>query len=268
MNLRPPAAAGQDSPSLEVTFTPAEFAALKYRDLSATACVVFDVLRATSTMITALANGAKEIIPVLEISEALAIRAAQPTVLLAGERDGLRIRAAQSGGIDFDLGNSPREFDPKIVRGKTIVMTTTNGTRALRASAHAQKVLVGGFLNLSALADWITRHKPSALLLICAGTFEEAAYEDTLAAGALVELVAGMNSSRALSDSAQMARQIFLSNRTDLIGSMPFSKNARRLRANPDLNDDVAFCLERDRFPLVPGMRDGSISVSDVLGLG
>src|SRR6185503_15623988 len=96
--------------NLEILFTPAEFATLDQRDLSQTSCVVFDILRATTTMVTALANGAKAIIPVAEISEALAIRRREPEVLLAGERDGLRIRAAQTGSIEFDLGNSPREF--------------------------------------------------------------------------------------------------------------------------------------------------------------
>jgi len=118
-------------------FTPAEFEALSKRDLSKSTCVVFDVLRATSSMVTALANGAEAIIPVSEISEALEIKRKDPQVLLAGERDGLRIEANLTGSISFDLGNSPREFTKEKVTGKKIVITTTNGTRALRACAHA-----------------------------------------------------------------------------------------------------------------------------------
>ena len=117
--------------SLEVILAPAELPGLAKRDLRDTICVVFDVLRATSTFVTALHHGAKAIVPVSEIAEALALRQQQPDVLLGGERDGVRIRAAQTGGIDFDLGNSPREYTPEKVRGKTIVSTTTNGTRAL-----------------------------------------------------------------------------------------------------------------------------------------
>src|SRR5882672_2378548 len=128
--------------TLEVLFAPTEYAALSGRDLSNTVCVVFDVLRASSSMVTALAHGASAIIPVSEISEALAIRRQQPTVLLAGERDGMRIPADLTGGIDFDLGNSPREFTAETVRDRTIVTTTTNGTRALRACARANVVLV------------------------------------------------------------------------------------------------------------------------------
>src|SRR6185437_5993383 len=96
--------------TLEVLFTPADFAALKGRNLSETLCVVFDVFRATSSMVTALANGAEAIVPVSEIPEALAIKERAPGVLLAGEREGVRIDAALTGGTDFDLGNSPREF--------------------------------------------------------------------------------------------------------------------------------------------------------------
>src|SRR5690348_2998573 len=125
---------------VEVLFTPAEFEALKQRDLRETLCVVFDVLRATSSMITALARGAAGIIPVQEIDEALSIRRREPDVLLAGERDGVRITSDLTGSIAFDLGNSPREFTSETVKGKIIVMTTTNGTRGLRACAAAQTV--------------------------------------------------------------------------------------------------------------------------------
>src|SRR5471030_727641 len=139
---------------IETILTPAELPALAQRDLRATACVVFDVLRATSTFVTALQNGAKEIIPVTEISEALEIKKTRPEVLLGGERDGVKISAK---GIDFDLGNSPREYTREKIRGKTIVSTTTNGTRALRACAGAQIVLAASFLNLGATAEFLRR---------------------------------------------------------------------------------------------------------------
>src|SRR5579862_8630774 len=112
--------------NLEVLFTPAEFSALKPGDLTEAVCVVFDVLRATSSMMTALANGAVKIFPARAISDALDLRRAHPAALLAGERQGARILAAQSGGVDFDLGNSPREFTAERVAGREIIMTTTN----------------------------------------------------------------------------------------------------------------------------------------------
>src|SRR4051812_18619251 len=116
--------------ALEVSFTPADFTALEGRDLSEVVCVVFDILRATSSMITALANGAKVIFPVAEISEALSLRRENPDLLLAGERDGVRILSDLTGTTPFDLGNSPREFTTQAVGGRAIAMTTTNGTRA------------------------------------------------------------------------------------------------------------------------------------------
>src|ERR1035437_2403057 len=145
--------------TLEVLFAPAEFALLGQRDLSQSVCVVFDVLRATSTMVTALGNGAAAIAPVAEIAEALGIRQRQPEVLLAGERDGVRIEPHLPGGIGFDLGNSPREFTAARVGGKTIAITTTNGTRALRACAPAAAVLLGSFLNLRATAEFIEQQQ-------------------------------------------------------------------------------------------------------------
>src|SRR5437899_60286 len=123
--------------SLEVLFAPAELSGLAERDLGQTVCVVFDVLRATSSMVMALSNGASAILPVEEIAHALSVRASDPKVLLAGERQGTRIEARLTGGIEFDLGNSPREFTSDKVRRKRIVMTTTNGTRALAACAGA-----------------------------------------------------------------------------------------------------------------------------------
>src|SRR5882672_486003 len=154
-------------PRLEVLFTPAEFDRLPERNLSETVCVVFDVLRATSTMVTALANGAAAILPVVDIPQALGVRQRESRVLLAGERDGLRIGAELTGGIAFDLGNSPREFTRGKVSGRTIAMTTTNGTRALRACASARTVVLGSFLNLGAVAGLIHKTEPADLLLVC-----------------------------------------------------------------------------------------------------
>ena len=251
---------------LEVLFSPAEFASLQDRDLGHSLCVVFDVLRATSSMVTALANGAQAIIPVSEIPEALVIRKKQPDVLWGGERDGVKIRAAQTGGVDFDFGNSPREYAAEKVHGRTIVSTTTNGTRALRSCARAKMVLAGSFLNLGATAKAVSAAFQSGqyteLLLICAGTHDEAAYEDTLCAGALCELVWPLFDARAVADSAQIAHQIFLSAKNDLAkATQIYSKNARRLLAMPELREDVAFCLRRDASILVARMNaDGIIT--------
>jgi 2-phosphosulfolactate phosphatase len=251
--------------SLEVLFTPAEFSALHQRDLSGSACVVFDILRATTSMITALANGARGIIPVKGIPEAVELRRQQPDFLLAGERDGLRIQAAQTGGVDFDLGNSPREFTPERVSGRTIIMTTTNGTRALHGCVGAKRVMVGAFLNLAAVIRWLEKEQPSSLLLVCAGTIEEAAYEDTLAAGLLCELLWERFEPGRVADSAQMAREIYRAAHGDIRSAFQHSRNARRLMANSDLRDDVAFCVRRDVVNCLAEFKNGMVETIEMV---
>ena len=277
--------------NIETILTPAELPALAQRDLRATACVVFDVLRATSTFVTALHHGAKAIMPVSEISEALTFKKAEgrrqraELILLGGERNGVRI---SSDNINFDLGNSPREYSPETVRGKTIISTTTNGTRALRACMNAKTILAASFLNLAATADFLRRNHFETILLVCAGTGENQADEDIIAAGALCDLLlnescpqnqgvgravlcpppnmvnpsthpqpsAGTHrvTRSTLSDSTQTARQAWLAAKTDLSAAVYNSENARRLLAIPELRDDVTFCLQRDVFPLVATM--------------
>jgi len=232
--------------NIEVILTPAELPTLAQRDLSAAVCAVFDVLRATSTFVTALHYGAERIIPVSEISEALAIRKKQPGVLLGGERHGLKIRA---DGIEFEFGNSPREYTAEKVHGKTIVSTTTNGTRALRACAGAKTVLAASLLNLGATAKFIQGGKFEKLFIVCAGTFENAALEDILAAGALCALLSGRHDS--LMDSAKIALHAYRQANSDLNVQLHTAENARQLLSIPDLRDDVAFCLRRDVFDLV-----------------
>ena len=267
---------------LETILCPAELPTLALRDWRGTACVVFDILRATSTFVTALHHGAEQIIPVSDLAAAMARRQQSPSVRLAGERDGLCIRAAQSGGTDFDFGNSPREFTPERVRGQTIVSTTTNGTRALRAVAGAETVLAGAFLNLAATADFLHANNFATVLLVCAGTGEGVALEDVLAAGALVEKLIGdpppsppsggrenkhapfeiesalgESSFFQLSDSSLIALKTFTEMKTSLATALGSSQNGRRLLAIPELRADVSFCAQRDICQLV-ALMDGT----------
>jgi len=237
--------------SLEVLFTPVDFDALANRNLNEACCVVFDVLRATSTAVTALANGAEGVVPVASIPEALAIRSREPDALLAGEREGRRIRAALTGSIDFDLGNSPREFVGGQARGRKVIMSTTNGTRALRACAGARTVLACAFLNLQATAEFLLDQDPAQLLIIGSGTHEEAAYEDTLGAGALCELVCRKREPGHVADSALISMRLFRQEKNRLVDALLESRNGKRLSEIEDLRDDVAFCAQLDRFPLV-----------------
>ncbi|MFN8624136.1 MAG: 2-phosphosulfolactate phosphatase [Chloroflexota bacterium] len=230
---------------LQVLLTPADFGALTPEDLAGATCVVFDILRATSTIVTALDAGAAAVIPVADIEGALAWRRRDPSVLLGGERHGVRIGPELTGGVAFDLGNSPREHTPERVAGHTIVTTTTNGTRALHACRGAASVLAAAFLDLGAVAAHLLAEPPARLLLVCSGTYEEAAYEDTLAAGALADRLWDRYGPDA-SDSAQLARTAWRAAAGDLLGAMAMSRNARRLLAHPTLAGDVAACLRID----------------------
>jgi len=236
--------------NLKTTFTPAEFEVLARTDLSQTTCVVFDILRATSSMITALANGAEQILPVASIDEALAAKAKYPDALLCGERDGLCITAAQTGGTEFDLGNSPREYTADVVTGQTLISTTTNGTRALRACVNAEHTLVASFLNLAATAEHLRAAAPENLILVCSGTYEEAALEDTLAAGALADAL--WEKYDECDDATQTARLLF--NCAPVEETILQAKNAQRLLSLPDLADDVSFSLRHDAHPLLAAM--------------
>ena len=250
----PTTTAARPAPSLRVLFSPTEYEAIIRQDLSGVTCVVFDVLRATSTMLEALGNGATGIRPAREISEATALRTRHPQALLAGERDGLRIRAHLTGSIDFDLGNSPREFTRDRVEGREIIMTTTNGTRALEACRKARAVYIASFGNLTAMARHLVASQTEYLWLICAGTLENASFEDALGAGALVDRLLKETSGPqawSLDDSSQITWDLYRGHRHQLLEAARCARNGRRLLAQPELAGDIPVCFEEDRNPHV-----------------
>ena len=250
--------------SIEALLSPAEYQARRARGFAGAVCVVFDVLRATSVMVTGLANGARSFIPVEEIAEALAYRNRFPEVLLAGERNGLRITGAVSGGAEFDFGNSPREYVRARVERREIVTTTTNGTRALRACGTAEAVALGTFLNLAATVRWLQTRPEQHLVLVCAGTQEEHGIEDVLCAGDLVERLGRSGADFTLSDAARLALLAYQGAAGDLGNAIGQGRNGARLLGNPDLRADVEFCLRRDVFDLVAVMDcDGRIGRID-----
>jgi 2-phosphosulfolactate phosphatase len=234
---------------IDVLLSPAEQESLRHRDLSRTACAVFDVLRATTTLLEMLARGAAAVHPVGEIAEAVALRRADPELLLAGERHGLRITAADADGIPFDFGNSPREVRAATLEGRRLAMTTTNGTRALQACFGAQAVWVAAFTNLAATSRVLIQPSVQGLLLVCSGTGANPAYEDILGAGALIDRLLSQAGAPAyeLSDTAQVALDTFRGHREDLATAIRAAANARRLLSIPDLAEDVSACLDTDR---------------------
>lgn len=157
--------------------------------------VVIDVLRATTTIAYALAAGASCVVPCLEVEDAREWLTDDETVLLGGERGGLKIEG-------FHLGNSPDEYVPQLVAGRKIVFTTTNGTRALRRAERAARILLAGFVNFSTVCDRLAQE--STIEIVCAGTKRQITREDVLLAGAIaVEL--GQPASTTLNDQAAIA---------------------------------------------------------------
>lgn len=207
--------------------------------------VVIDVLRASSTISHALAAGARTVIPALEVEEARRIAAGLPPgeALLGGEREGLPIPG-------FDLGNSPSEFRPDIVGGRTIVFTTTNGTRAMSRCRAAARVLIGAFVNLSAVCELIERSASKPLRpihMLCAGTRGRITREDVLFAGAAIDRLIsdGAVDEMAQNDQARIARAAW---REATGGESPISaaRLAAELRDSQGGRNLKALHLERD----------------------
>ena len=237
-------------PSIDVILSPPEIDLLPGRDLAGSIAIVFDVLRATSTMVTALAHGAAGIWPVRTVEEAWALREKKPDALLGGERHGDRIEG-------FDLGNSPLEYGEN-VRGREIIATTTNGTIAMRAVEHASSVFAASLLNNGAVAAHLNSTPDSDIVIVAAGTFREAALEDILAAGMLISLLPN----RALTDSAQVALAFYQREERDLRAGLRNAKNGRALLAK-GREAEVDWCAQPSLFPLLAEMKGGCVRVRE-----
>ena len=229
---------------IDVALNPAEIALLPKRDLSRTTCVVFDVLRATSSMITALAHGVREIHPVRTIEEARELKADLPRAVLGGERDGEMIDG-------FDVGNSPLEY--RDLAGLTIITTTTNGTGALRACEGAETVLVGAIVNLAELANELSWREPEEVLLVCAGTFEEFALEDACAAGLLIAALPEAQLSDAAHAALAVAKQF-----PNPLDALRAARNGRALEKK-GRGKEVEWCAQASRFNVVGIMEQAVI---------
>jgi 2-phosphosulfolactate phosphatase len=223
---------------IQVALCPSEIRRISATDLSEVTAVVFDVLRATSSIITGLASGIEAIIPVRTVEEARARKLKEPDLLLAGERAGLPPEG-------FDLGNSPEEFEK--LSGRRVVMTTTNGTVAIESVRSASNVLIGALLNIDALANYLFTHPPKKLLLVCAGTGEEFSLEDAIAAGALVVRLAD---DQRLSDSAIITRSLYEQVGDDLNEWLRQTQNGKQLK-KIGKDADISWCARLSVFDLV-----------------
>lgn len=215
--------------------------------------IVIDVLRATTTIVTALANGCQAVIPVLSPEEALEKRLTLPGSLLGGERHALRIEG-------FDLGNSPFDYVPEKVGGKTVIFTTTNGTRAIRAAAGAPMLWLASFVNLQSIVHSVFREMErnsslQGIVIFCAGTEDRFDLPDILCAGMLIE---ALGPEVEVNDLGEAARMLYRAADGHLFEIICRSDHGRKL-LSLGLERDIIYCATTNILPIVPVLTDGEI---------
>lgn len=234
---------------IDLAFTPFE---LEKKNLTGKAVVVIDSLRATSTMLTAFENGCAGFVPVAAIEEAreLAGNLKDPNILLGGER---RARAIEG----FHMGNSPRDYSPAKVQGKIVIMTTTNGTRALVAAREAEEILIGAFLNLSAVCRRLTESGRD-VIIACSGEKNLFCIEDVVCGGGMIACLSANRNSLVMTDAARAAKILYEHFSPDICRMLEESEWGQYLRGI-GLSEDVRICAQIDSSSLVPVYRKGKI---------
>lgn len=223
-------------------------------ELRGKTAVVIDVLRASSTIVTAINNGARGVIPVADMAAASTIsqNLDSPHYLLCGEKDGKKIE-------DYDLGNSPLEYTSDVIKNKTIILNTTNGTKALMRCSLAEEVMVGCFLNLRKIVEVLKQKEE--IVLVCAGWRGRLSLEDLLCAGNIIyELTDGKLPDSAR-DGAKVAFGLYEKFGNDIEETVQTSNHAVRLR-NIVGSEDISFCCRTNAMDVLPLMDDRIISDS------
>jgi 2-phosphosulfolactate phosphatase len=229
----------------EVCFTPGEYAYFKDEF---EIVVVIDVLRATSAICAAFDNGIKAIIPVPTVEEAWEYK--KQGYLAGAERKGQIVEG-------FDFGNSPFSYMKEEFRGKEVVLTTTNGTKSLDVAKDAETVVVGSFLNLDHLSEWLSKQNKNVLCL-CSGWQDKFNLEDTICAGAICDYLINTGNFTSEEDSSIAAKYLYLSAKDNYFGYLKSSSHRRRLK-NLNLNEDIKYCLTPNQTNVIPILKDGKL---------
>jgi len=227
------------------------------KELKGKTAVAIDVFRATTTIITALEKGCRSVIPVLSVEEAEKKReellAVGHRVLTAGERKGLKIPG-------FDLGNSPQELKDASLKDKIIILTTSNGTRAIRSSEGAERILIGAFINCRAAAE-VLASKEEDVVFVCAGRLGEFSLEDFLAAGAMTYyLKKKTEQPLEVSDLLTAAEKLFECTKEDLPGFLGTTKHGKYLR-EIGYSEDIDYCCAVNTSNIVPEYIEGAVKI-------
>jgi len=238
--------------NLETLFIPEEIKNIK---LAGKLVVIIDVLRASSTIVTALANGCRGFIPILSPDRAKkkAEQFEKERVLLGGEREGIKIEG-------FDLGNSPREYKREAVKDKTIIFSTTNGVKTLEMVKGAHRIIIGSFLNLQAVCNYCTNYRGD-ILIICAGKEGRFSLEDAACAGMLIDSLRDVFSGTCQEVDVNLTAQLlYVKFGNNILEILRKSQHGRYLE-NIGLGEDLKFCSQLDLFHIVPIFIDGIISI-------
>ena len=214
-------------------YSPSFWASQGFQLPAHTLAVVIDVLRATSTMVTAFSNGVQRINPVSSVESAFLIQRNSSSIKLAGEKGGIKIEG-------FDFGNSPQEFLHSHSIAYELVMFTTNGTKAFLATQSAQEVIAASFLNLESVVEKVA-HWQGPVAYFCAGTGADFSLEDAIVAGAILDRV----------DPLHTLASLYRFTKNDLPSVFRQSINGRNL-LKIGLESDIDFCLQINRFPVLP----------------
>jgi 2-phosphosulfolactate phosphatase len=217
--------------------------------------VVIDVLRATSVMVQAISQGALEILPSARAEEAFQMAKVFPrgSILLGGERESKKIPG-------FDLGNSPKEYVAERVRGKKLILATTNGTKAFHLVSSGKEILVGSFLNIGAAARRCLESGRD-LLIFPSGDEVDFSLEDTICGGMLIELITRKGKkSISLTDASYSAQILYQGFKDNLLGAFQLSHHGKELIIR-GFEDDLVYCAQIDITRLVPIFREGVIRV-------
>ncbi|SDF20084.1 2-phosphosulfolactate phosphatase [Sporomusa acidovorans] len=233
---------------IDVAFLPAD---IKETDLSDTTCIVLDIFRATTSIVTAMAHGCKTIVPVLDINAAQSMADQMKSALLAGERQSIKIEG-------FDFGNSPFEFATDKVNDRTIIMTTTNGTIAIKATEQSDHTLLGAFINAGAVCRQARKYGKD-IMIVCAGTDRLFSLEDALCAGLLVSSLQA-EEKVILTDSAQGVWTMYNGAKPSILEIAGSSRNGKRLYDMGN-RSDVEYCLQSNVLDVVPQYKEGRITL-------
>lgn len=239
----------EHKPVLEICLSPA---LLHLYDTTNKVVVIIDVFRATSTIAAALHNGAKCVIPVASVQECIQLGSELENSITAGERDG---KVAEG----LEHGNSPSEYPASFVKGKNLVLTTTNGTRLLHMVQGAASIITGSFLNISAVCDYLIAQNKD-VVLGCAAWKDKFNLEDTLFAGAVAERVKAHFDTNC--DSTRAAKHLYAQSGDDFISFLRDSSHYRRLSAY-GLQADMEYCATPDLHPIVPVLKGRELVIAD-----